>query len=136
MGVVGTIVDVHVLNESATQTIFGEHTFHDADEEGVHAGLDVLVERFLHQDLGSEFTLTAGITGIVQIDFVGELLAGEYNLVGVDDDDIVTALHVGAVGGFVFAAEEFGDFCAKTTENLVGGIDYNPLVIDALRVGE
>lgn len=134
VGMVGAVVDVHVLDDAASETVFGKHTFHHTDKEGVHAGFDVLVERFFHEHFGSELALTAGITGEVEIDFVSHLFACEDNFVGVDDDDVVAALKVGSVVGFVFAAEKFGDFRAQTAEMLALSVDDNPLVFDLLCV--
>ena len=133
---VGTVVDVHVLDEFAAKTVLGEHAFHHTVEQGVDAGLEVLVESLLHQNFGGSLALAAGIAGVVQIDAVGHLFAGENNLVGVDDDYVVATFHVGRVAGFVFAAEKFCNFCAEATENLVGGIDNNPLVLYFLSVGK
>ena len=137
MGVVRTVVHVHVLNEATADTVLGEHTLHNVHEQGVHTlFLIVLLERFLHEHFGSGLALTAGIAGVAEIYTVGHLLAGENNLVGVDDDYIVAALHVGGVAGFVFAAKQFCHFGAKTAKNLVGGVDYHPLVLNLLSIGE
>ena len=91
----GTIVDVHVFDDATAETVFGEHAFNHLDEEGVIAGLDVLVERLLHEDLGSRHTLSAGIAGVAEILAVGHFLAGQTHFVGIDDDYIVAALYVG-----------------------------------------
>ena len=97
MGMLGAVVDVEVVDEFASETVFGEHAFHNAKEQGVLACLDVLVERFLHQTFGSELTLTAGISGEVEVDAVGPFFAGELHFVGVDDDYIVATFHVGGI---------------------------------------
>lgn len=136
MGVVGTVVDVHVLDEATADAVLGEHTFHHANEEGVHAGLEVLIERFLHQNLGGSLTLAAGISGVVEVYAIGHFLAGKNNFVGIDNDYVVAALHVGGVAGFVFTAQQFCHFCAKTTEYLIGGVDNDPLVLYFVGVGE
>ena len=86
---------MHVLDDAATKTVLGKHTLYHLDEEGVVAGLDVLVEGLLHHDLGGRYTLSAGIAGVVVVNAVCPLVAGELNLVGVDDDDVVTTFHVG-----------------------------------------
>ena len=135
MGMVGAVVDVHVLDKATADAVFGEHALHHADEQGVHAGLEVLVERFLHQHFGSQLALAAGIAGVVEVDVVGHLFTGEDDLVGVDDDYIVAALGVGSVGGFVFSAQDFGNFRAEAAEHLVGGVDHNPFFLDALCAG-
>lgn len=129
MGVVGTVVNMEVADEATTETVFGEHTLDGTKIEGVHAGFDVLVERLLHQTFGSGFALTAGITGVAEVDLVGHLFAGKNDFVGVDDDDIVTTLEERSVRRFVFAAQQFGDFGAEAAENLVGGVNHNPFAL-------
>ena len=130
-----TVVHVHVLDEAPAKTVLGEHAFHHTDEEGMHAGLDVLVEALFHENLGGELTLTAGIAGEVEVDAISHLLAGKAYFVGIDDDNVVAAFHERRIAGFVFAAENFGNLGAKTTENLVGGIDYDPVMLHGLSIG-
>ncbi len=134
VGMLRTVVNIHIVDELAAKTVLGEHAFHHMEEQGVLAGLDVLVERLLHQAFGSGLALTAGIAGVGQIDAVGPLVAGELHFVGVDDDHVVAALHVGRIAGLVFAAQDFSDFGAETAKNLVGGIDYHPLAVALLRI--
>lgn len=102
---VGTIVHVHVFDNATAQTVFGEHALHHLDIEGVITGFDVLVERFLHQELGGSFTLATGIACVRKINAVGHFFTGEHHLVGVYDNHVVAALHVGRVGRLVFAAQ-------------------------------
>ncbi len=92
--------------------------------------------RFLHQNLGGSLTLAAGISGVVEVYAIGHFLAGKNNFVGIDNDYVVAALHVGGVAGFVFTAQQFCHFCAKTTEYLIGGVDNDPLVLYFVGVGE
>lgn len=132
---VGTIVHVHVLDQHTAHAVLGKHTLHDLDEEGVHAGLDVLVEGFLHEYLGSSHTLAAGIAGERKVFTVGHLLAGENHLVGIDNDYIVATLHVGRIAGLVLAAKNLGNLGAKMAKNLIGGIDHHPFAFHALSVG-
>ncbi len=132
---VGTIEHVHILNQTATKTVFGKHAFHNLDEEGVHTGLDVFVERFLHEDLSIGVTLTAGIAGVRKIFAVCPFFASENHFVGIDNDYVVAALHVGRIRRLILAAEDFSDLRAKTTKMLVGGVDEKPLLFNALSVG-
>ena len=134
VGMARTIVDVDVLDETASESVFGEHAFHNTKEEGMHAGFEVLVVRFFHKHFGSELALTAGIAGVVEIDFVSQLFACEDNFISINDDYIVAALNKGAVAGFVFAAENFCDFRAEATEMLVCGVDENPFALNLLCV--
>ena len=127
--VLGTVVDVHVLDETASQTVLGQHTLHNVNVQGVHAFFDVLVERLGEEALGSGLTLAAGIAGVAEVNLVGHLFAGEDGLLGVDDDNLVAALHIGAVAGFVLSAQDFGNLCAKATKNLVGSVNNHPLLL-------
>ena len=64
-----------------------------------------------------------------------ELVAGEFDFVGVDDDDVVAAVHVWCEVGLVFAAERLCHFGGETTEDLIRSVDEQPLLIDGGLVG-
>lgn len=130
-----TVVNVHVFDDATSETVLGEHAFYNLCEQGVEAGLDVLVERLLLEKLRSGDALSAGISGIAEVFAVSPLVAGQTNFVGIDDDDVVTALYEGRVGGLVLASEDEGNCRTKTTENLVGSIDYYPFAVALLLVG-
>lgn len=132
---VGAVVDVEVLDELTSQAVFGEHTLHHTEEEGVHTGFEVLVVGFLHEHFGGLLTLTAGIAGVVKVNLVGHLVAGKNDFVGVDDDDVVAAGYIGGVAGLVFAAEDLCHLRAESAEHLVGGIDDDPFLLYALGIG-
>ena len=66
---------------------------------------------------------------------VSHLFAGEDNLVGVDDDDVVATLYVGRIAGLVFTHENFGYLRAETTEMQTGCVNHIPFVIDAGGIG-
>lgn len=131
----GAVVNMNVAEEFAAETVLGEHAFEHTQEQGVLAGLDVLVAGFFHQTCGSGLALSAGVSGVVEVDAVGPLVAGEFYLVGIDNDYIVATFHVGGVRSLVLAAEELGNFRAKTAEHLIGGVDDHPLAVYALSVG-
>ncbi len=134
MGMLGAVVNVYVGQELAAEAVLGKHTFDCAQEQRILAGFDVLVERFLLQALGSGLALSAGIAGVAQEDAIGPFLAGKAHLVGVDDDNRITALNIGRVRRFVFATEDFGNLCTKTAEHLIGSIHYHPAAVYALCV--
>lgn len=135
VGMVGTVVDVEVLEKLTSETVFGEHTLDNAEVEGVHARLEVLVEGFLHQHFRGLHALPAGVTGVVVVNLLCHLVAGQNDFVGVDDDHIVAASHVGGVAGLVFAAEDLGHLRAESSEDLVGSVDDDPFLLDALGIG-
>ena len=89
------VVNVHIFDKLTAKTVLGEHTFENTKEQGVHTGFEVLVVGFLHKHFGGLLALTAGIAGLVQVNLVGHLAAGENHFVGVDNDDVVAALYIG-----------------------------------------
>src|SRR5262249_11854621 len=72
----------------------------------------------------------AGIAGVVVEHLVAQLVAGHLHLGGVDDDDVVAAIHVRRVGRLVLAAQAVGDDAGETAENDAVGIDHEPLLGD------
>ena len=56
---------------------------------------DALGEFARHDGAGGAFLDAADIAGVVVIDLLLQLLAGQHHLGGVDDDDIVAAIHDG-----------------------------------------
>ncbi len=46
-----------------------------------------------------------GYPVVSRVDLVGHLVARELHLLGVDNDDVVTAIDVGGVAGLVLASE-------------------------------
>ena len=57
----------------------------------------------------------ADITGMLIIVFVSELFAGQFNFVGIDNNDIVAAIQVRGEIRLILAAQNLGDFSGKTT---------------------
>ena len=66
------------------------------------------------------------------------LLAGHADLVGIDDDDIVTGVHVGGVNRLVFAAQDVGDLAGQTAQDDAIRIYHIPFArgLDVLRVSD
>jgi hypothetical protein len=63
------------------------------------------------------------------------LVAGDADLVGVDDDDEITGVDVRRVNGLVLAAQTECHFAGDTSEHLVGGVNHKPLVLHFGRLG-
>src|SRR5690606_12844687 len=64
-----------------------------------------------------------------------ELLTREGHLLGVDDDDEVTHVHVRSKGGLVLATEDGGGVARETAEHDVFGVDDDPLALHIRRRG-
>lgn len=134
MGMLRAVIYMHVLDDASSQTVFGKHTLHNLYKQGVITGFEMLVERLLHHDFRSSDTLSAGISGVRKIFTVKPLLAGQTHFVGIDDDNIVTTFHKGAVGGFVFANGGCMPLQSKYDPGLIGSINQQPVMAALLRI--
>ena len=64
----------------------------------------------------------------MRVQFLAHLVAGQSDLVGIDDDHVVTGIGVRRVGRLVLAAQQRGDLSGQTTEHHVGGVDDVPVM--------
>src|SRR5206468_1271926 len=95
---------------------------------------DALGMQLLHSLVGVEVA-AAGVAGVgVVLDNVG-LAAGDFDLVGVMDDDEVAGVDVGGVGGLVLALEDDGEARGEAAEDLVGGVNDPPIGFDLAGLG-
>src|SRR5204863_244983 len=79
---------------------------------------------------GGAFLDAADIAGVMVIDLLLQLLAGQQDLGGIDDNDIVAAIHMRGVGRLVLAAQTHGDDGGQAAHNQAGGIDHDPLLFN------
>ena len=128
MGMSGAVVNIKIIELGSSEFSFGEHAFHHLDEEGVLTAFHSLAKALLHKVGRCEHSLTAGIAGIAEIFTFLHLAVAHLHLVGIDDDYVVAAIHVGGEIGFILATKYFCYLRAKTAENLVGGV-YNKIFL-------
>ena len=84
--------------------------------------------RVLLQQLAERDRLqVAQVAGVMVVELVVELVAGHGDLLGVQHDDVVAHVHVGAVVGLVLALEPHGDLRREAAERLAAGIDDIPI---------
>ena len=72
----------------------------------------------------------ADIAGMLVVDLLLDLAAGQHRLGGVDDDDVVAAIDVRRVGRLMLAAQPHGDKRGETADDETVGIDHHPLLVD------
>ena len=88
MLVLCTCINIEVVNELVTKLGLGQHSLNNFPHKSLCAvGL-------CHELSRSGLALTAGITGVTQINPVSPFLAGQDNLIGIKNDDIVAAINM------------------------------------------
>ncbi len=80
--------------------------------------------------MGATFLDTSGVARMTVIDLLLALAAGESHLLGIDDDDIVTAIEMRREQGLVLAAQAIGDNGGKAPDDQAVGIDQDPFLVD------
>ena len=123
-----TFIYVHIVQELSTETVLGEHTLYYTTEQLLSTVL------LSHDAGGSVLALTTGITRVGVVDAIRPLLTSEAHLVGVDNNHVVTTVHVRSKVRLLLTTEEFGNLCSETAKNLVGSIHYDPFLVHSLRI--
>ena len=75
------------------------------------------------------------IARMTDILLVRELRPGQSHLLGVDDDDIVTAVNVRSEARLVLTAQDLGYLRSKPTHHRVRSVDQHPFLGDRRSVG-
>ena len=91
---------------------------------------DALGEAALEDELRRALLDAARIAGVVVVDLLVALAAGEDHLVGVDDDDVVAAVDMGRVGRLVLAAQPHRHDRGEPADDEALRIDHHPLLVD------
>lgn len=120
-------INVQVGKQPPTEPVLGQHTFHSMFDDT----LGVLFE----QQPGRSKALPAGISRVADVDFVGHFLAREANLLGINDDHVVSAVNVWREVGFVFAANQGCDLAGQPTKHFALSVNHNPFLLHRFFVG-
>lgn len=121
MRMFGTGINFQFGHLLTAQRIAGNHTFNSFFDNSFRetAGQNFCRSRFFN---------TANPAGMFEIFLVSQFTAGELDFVGIDDNDIVAAVKVRNVAGFVFAAQNLGDFGRQTTQYDTFGVNDIPFL--------
>lgn len=76
---------------------------------------------------GADFFESARIARVMVIDFLLPFIAGEDDLLGIDDDDVIADIEVRSIRRFVFAHQNARGFCSKAAYGFAVGVDDKPL---------
>ncbi len=110
----GASVHKQLFVHFTTQAVFGQHAFYSTLYYYFGPALDQVLRSF--------FLQTTGVAAEVLVLLVLKLVAGKYNLVAVDHDDVIASVHMGGIAGFVLATQYGGNARAHTTYGLIGTV--------------
>lgn len=120
----GACIDLKSCHRLSADGVSGEHTanckLHSLFGLGSHKGL---ILNSLH---------TADISGMMVIVLLLKLFAGKDSLVGVDDDDELTAVNVRGEFGTMLTSENGGSCDSGLSERLSGCVDDVPSAVKRL----
>lgn len=111
-----------VREQTTTQTIFRQHTFHSMFNNPTRNPVENLT--------GSRKTLSTRVTRVTHVLLFRQLVAGKTDFFGVDHNDIVTAIDVRSVIGLVLTPQDSSDLTRQTTQYRVFGINNDPLLVN------
>ena len=124
----GAVVEVQRTHRVAAERAARDHAL---DSFFKHTFRETALEHLARGDALD----AARITGVLVINFLVQLAAGEANLVRVDDDDMVAAIDVRCIDRLVLAAQDIGDNRRDAADNQPVRIDQMPLLLDLMRLG-
>ena len=133
MSVLSILVQMQTAQAVTAQSVLGQHTL-NSQFHGV-------VGTLFHHDASLGFLQTADPAGYTVVGLLLQLVAGQNGLVGVDDDNEVTAVNVGGEINFVLATQQVGNGnggaaqglpAASTTYHLRATVSFFARVVDIM----
>src|SRR5262245_13406194 len=94
-------VDAEFLRHMVSEWVFGKHAFDGFGQEYCR-----IFSEYMLRGCGLQPT---GISAVMAIELCGHFVAGQTDLLGIHDDDMISHIHVGSKGRPVFAAQYSGD---------------------------
>src|SRR5207247_8390201 len=122
MRMLGAGVDLQLRDLLPGEPVLREHALDGTPQDLLRAPVELLAQRAAAQP--------AGIAGVPVVALLVELVAGDPDPFGVDDDDEVAAVDMLRVGGLAFAAQRVRDTGRQTPEGLPLGVDDVPIAGD------
>src|SRR5262249_34300397 len=123
MRMIRTGIDPQIAELDASERPAWQHAFHRL--------LDHALGEFSFQDRARGPLLDAADeAGVVAVDLLLALAAGEHDLGRVDDDDVVAIVDVRGIGRLVLAAQPHRDNAREPADDQAGGVDHHPLLLD------
>ena len=127
MRMLSTSVQMQFLNLSTAQFSLRQHT--------TNGNLQNPLRLTSQQVTWGSFTLAAGVTGMAQVNLIGQLGTGEPDLVGIDNHHVVTIIKMRGEVGLVFSTQDGRNLGGQPTHNFTFRVNHVPLTLYRSRVG-
>ena len=79
--------------------------------------------------------VATGVSAVMEINLILKLLAGEYSLLSIDDNDEIAGVNMRGEGRFIFAAQNHCNLAGETADGLTLSVYNIPLALDILCIG-
>jgi hypothetical protein len=119
---------VQFLVHLAAERTFRKHALHREFD----GALGMLLEELAESD-GLD---AADGSGVVVVDLVVELVAGDFDLLRVQHDDVIAHVDVRAVAGLGLALETHGDLRGEAAQHLVRSVHDIPVAAGRFGIDE
>ena len=124
VGVLAAHINFQFSELLVTKTAMGQHTAHGFLDDGNGASCSQVRQIFFFE--------TTRETGMVSIKLLGFFLAGDLNLLSIEDNDEVAAINVRCELRLMFASQKIRHFNGQASEGFSFGIYDEPLSCDFL----
>src|SRR5690349_17393715 len=115
-------VDLELPQLLGSEAVVGQHALDGPADDLLRPAGEEVTQGLLLE--------AAGIPAVALVQLRLELVPGHGDPGGVQDDDVVAAVHVGRIGGLVLALEDVRDPRREAAERLVRRVDDVPASLD------
>ena len=115
-------VDAELAEHLCAEAVLREHALDGVLEDARREAVEHLA--------GRRERRAALIAGMTEVRLLDELLARELHFVCIDDDDVVTRIHMRRVRRFILAAKDFRDLSCEAADRLAFRVDNIPFALD------
>ena len=126
MRVLAASINPQVGHLLARQTVTGQHALYRFGDSTLRVGA--------FEDFTCSAVLdAAGMTGVPIVCFIGAFFASQLDFIRIDDDDIVTHIHMRGKAWLVLATKEHRDNRGQTAKNDAFSVNQDPFLVDVCR---
>ena len=122
MRMIGTAIDFKFSEHLTAELVFRQHPL-DGFPDQFFRGL-------FKQLVRSNCRQAAGIAAVTIILFLSQLVSGQADFLGVQDDNKITCVNARGVNGLVLAAQDTGNLGSRPAKDLILQVDNIPVFLE------